>query len=462
MENNDYYQNKDFRHGFTIGVENARKNIEKDEDPYEAYLSSDVHFEWLKERISEKKESIAQIGNEISETKNTQKTSFEQLQTYTMNIGTFSRKVAFAQNQVDDIKQNIQNLQNKQQKLESEYSFFAGFLYLLAGLAFVCGDLIISHEIVAYALNIKGNFESWAFAIGLAMLSILLKPIYERLVEQPYLKESSTKSKKVYLVFQSILLTFSLMTLLILGFFRYEAYKTDKIKDNINRQIENIQSSSEEQSIGLENNKNQSLIDTQIAKQNQLTLLLVESRWAEFSFVLSGILFAVAGAICLGIALPIMQSFWHKWLQASPKIKQLDKQMKLAIDNLQLAEEALATQIAQKNILENQLQILPNTQELEQKREEIIEEINDLYERLKVADQDRRINTFSDGVEKGKANRAEMTDEEYEELRSSLMKQVGGNQEKEDVNAAYKQFRRKTLSPHQAIRKVIIEQFNQN
>ncbi len=75
MENNDYYQNKDFRHGFTIGVENARKNIEKDEDPYEAYLSSDVHFEWLKERISEKKESIAQIGNEISETKNTQKTS---------------------------------------------------------------------------------------------------------------------------------------------------------------------------------------------------------------------------------------------------------------------------------------------------------------------------------------------------------------------------------------------------
>ena len=462
MENNDYYQNKDFRHGFTIGVENARKNIEKEEDPYEAYLSSDVHFDWLKERIAEKKDTISQIDQEILEAKTTQKTSFEQLQTYTMNIGTFARKVSFAQNHADNIKQNIHTIQSKQQKLETDYSFFAGILYLLAGLAFVCGDLIISHEIVAYALNIKGLFESWAFAIGLAMLSILLKPIYERLIEQPYLKDSGTKSKKVYLIFQSILLTFSLITLLILGFFRYEAYKTDKVKENINRQIENIQSGEEEQGIGLDNSKNQAIVDAQIAKQNQLTLSLVESGWAQFSFVLSGILFAVAGAICLGIALPIMQAFWHKWLQASPKIRKLNQQYELAINNLQLAEESLAAQIAQKNILENQLLLLPNIQELQSKKETIIGEINDLFERLKVADQDRRINTFSDGMEKGKANRAEMTDDEYEELRSSLIKQVGGNNDKEDVNAAYKQFRRKTLSPHQAIRKVIIDQFNQN
>ena len=64
----------------------------------------------------------------------------------------------------------------------------AGIIYLAAGITFIFGDLIISHEIVAYALNIRDNYEAWAFAIGLAMLSVLLKPAYDRLVEQPFIR----------------------------------------------------------------------------------------------------------------------------------------------------------------------------------------------------------------------------------------------------------------------------------
>ena len=196
MENTENYYNSDFQHGYLIGVENIRKDKNQDDDPYEGFVSSHVTYEWLQERIVEKKEEVSKIDIEITDTKEKHKTAFDKLQEYILGISTHSRRVGFVQDQIDDNLATINLVKGKRNRNESPYSLLAGILYLLAGVAFVIGDLIISHEIVAYALNIRDNYEAWAFAIGLAMLSVLLKPAYDRLVEQPYINEYSPKTKR--------------------------------------------------------------------------------------------------------------------------------------------------------------------------------------------------------------------------------------------------------------------------
>ncbi len=465
MENPEDYYNSDFQHGYLIGVENIRKDKDQEDDPYEGYISSHVTYEWLQERISEKKQEVAKIDTEIAETKEKQKSSFDKLQEYIMGVNTHGRKVSFVQDQIDENLANIKRIEGKRNRNESPYSLFAGILYLLAGIAFVTGDLIISHEIVAYALNIRDNYEAWAFAIGLAMLSVLLKPAYDRLVEQPYINEYSPKTKRTYAIFQGFLVAFSVATMLILGWFRYEAYKTDKLKESINKQIKAMQINSQPMDPTAANPAdNQALIqkmDEQLKAYDKLNLDLVNSPWALMSFILSGVLFAIAGAICLGISFPIMQAYWYNWLQAGPAIRRLKKRNLKLVEELKTAESELAQQITQKSILENDLALLPDLAELKAERKEILAHIEDMLNRSKVADQDRRINTFDDGLEKGKANRDEMTDEEYEEFRSTSVRQMRNAQDTK-TDAGPKVYRNNGLRPHQALRKVITEQFNQN
>jgi hypothetical protein len=465
MENPENYYNSDYQHGYLLGVENIRKNKDKEEDPYEGFLSSHISYEWYQERIGEKKEEITILDAQIAETKEKQKTFFDKLQEHVMGVSTQARKAGFVQQQIDDNLLNIKRLEGKRNRNESPYSLLAGILYMFAGIAFVTGDLIISHEIVAYALNIRDNYEAWAFAVGLAMLSVLLKPAYDRLVEQPYLTEYSPKTKKTYAIFQGFLLVFSVATMFILGWFRYEAYKTDKLKESINKQIKAMQLNS--QSIdptATQPADNQVIIqkmDEQLKAYDKLNIDLVNSPWALMSFVLSGILFAIAGAICLGISFPIMQAYWHNWLQAGPAMRRIKKRNLKLIEELKLAEGEVAQQIVQKSILENDLALLPNLEELRAEKKGILVEIANLLEHSRIADQDRRISTFDDGLEKGKANRGDMTDAEYEEFRSTSVRQMRNAQDI-TTDAAPKVYRSNGLRPHQALRKVITEQFNQN
>ena len=459
MENPENYFNDDFEHGYTTGVEQVDKST------YEAYLSSHVDYEWLTERIAEKRAEVAKIDAEIEQTKEKSKSVFDKFQEFMSGEGVANKNVGYVQEKIDTLQAKIKSLESRRNMTESPYSMLAGVLYLLAGAAFIAGDLIISHEIVAYALNIRDNFEAWAFAVGLAMLSVLLKPAYERLVEQPYLQEYSAKTKRTYAIFQGFLLAFAIATMLILGWFRYEAYRTDKLKEGINKQIKTLQLNAQPiDAISAQPADNQLVIkqmDEQMKAYDKLNLDLVNSPWALASFVLSGVLFALAGAICLGIAFPILQSYWYRWFQVSFSLNRLKKRGLKFTKEMKIEEKILAEQTTQKNILEHDLVLLPNLDELKTQRKTILEEIAQHLESSKLADQDRRIHTFNDGVAKGNSNRGEMTDDEYEEFRSTSVRQMKNAQDARPETAP-KIYRSNGLRPHQALRKVITEQFNQN
>lgn len=465
QENENYYSD-DFQHGYTSGMEQVNR------ESYESYLTSQVSLEWLDERIGEKRNELARHEMHIENTQNRQKIAYDDLQGYLLAISQASRESDRIKKDLIANEYETASTQERRERASSKYSLMAGILYLVAGVSFLAGDLIISHEIVAYALNIRDNVEAWAFAFGLAMLSVLLKPAYERLIEAPYVENGSERSRKVYAWFKGALVLFSLVTLFILGWFRYEAYKTDKLKEAVNKNIKSLQLQQATDLTTTPNNlQNQTSliekIDQELKKIDGLNQNLVTSNWALASFVLSGILFAIAGAVCLGIAFPVLQSYWLRWLQIDPRLRRLRRRKWGFTDDLNLAEETLANGIVQKNILENELQTLPKIEALETQRQAIIAEIRKLLDDKKFAEIDSRNAAFSDGYEKGQITRDMMSEEELSQFKSNYFtipnlaaKAKASVAEKSPVQ--YIRNRQNSLRPYQQVRKMITDQFKED
>lgn len=455
MQEQEPYFNPDYQHGFQSGVEKL------DKGHFEGFLSTRSNEEWLRDRLSVKQQALNDVSEEIKSSKQQHKNSFDQLQQHMASLSVQSKEVSFLQKKFNDIEADLASIKNRHLNASTPYSFMAGVVYLLAGIAFVLGDLIISHEIVAYALNIHDNTEAWAFAVGLAMLSVLLKPAYERLIEEPYLKEKSARSQKIYSYFQGFLLFFAVGTMFILGWFRYEAYRTDQLKSGITQQIKTIQGAAQpidpSQATPEANQQMIGQMEQQLKRFDELNTNLVNSPWALASFVLSGILFAVAGAICLGIAFPILQAYWFRWLQASPKIKHLKKEQTVTANTLLTAEKQLAEEIFRKNVLENDLGIYSDLSDKEAEKAALQNEIDEISNHLKMQNIESRIAQFNDGYGRGMATQDGMSDDEAEEFRKRSLAQLRNIQPSKN-DQQQRIVRSNGLRPYEALRKSIAEQ----
>ncbi len=320
-------------------------------------------------------QEIQELDTEIRQTRQDQQQTYGSLQQHLVKIDSINKDIARQNQSVSETEADIASLEERYKKAAPKYSLFAGLLYFVAGLSFVAGDLIISHEIVAYALNIRNTTEAWFFAVGLAMVSVLLKPVYDRLIEGPYL-QNQEKSQKLYASFKITLAIFSVLTLFVLGWFRYEAYRTDKMKQAITQNIKNLQLQQADQTSASAILQ----VEKQMQQVDVLNQGLVTSPFALASFVLSGVLFAVAGAVCLGVSFPILQGFWFRWLQAGPKLKRLRKLRLQKQQRLAEIEGSLSEHLIQKGTLENKLSFLTPLTDLTERRNRLRQQMYALTE----------------------------------------------------------------------------------
>lgn len=448
--------NTDFQHGYTSGLEQVKA------DTYEGYLSSQVNYDWLTERIAEKRADIQRLDAQLTETTPKRQATFDALQTHLLKISTLAKLVERMESDRIAIETEQADLKQRRSNAATDYSLLAGVLFLAAGISFLAGDLIISHEIVAYALNIRDNTEAWAFAVGLAMVSILLKPTYDRLIEGPYQADPARNTGR-YQKFKLVLAGFSVLTLIVLGWFRYEAYRTDQLKAAINKSVKNLQLNAPLDASGNPVPLTPAVmqqIEKQLQDSDALNLDLVNSPWALLSFVLSGVLFALAGAVCLGLALPVFQSFWFRWLQIDPRRWKLRRRMKRLMKQLLPAEQALTEQVTRKAVLEHELDLLPAIDELKKEKKTLTDEINNLLNETRLAQTDSRIATYNDGYAKGEVARDTMTDEDFQRAQTDYSVLPGdGNK---DHSGTAERSRGRSLRPHQAIRKIINEGVDQS
>lgn len=418
--------NPDFQHGYTSGVEGVNR------ETYEGYLSSQINTDWLTERIQEKRTELANTEQRLAETTEANRTAFAELQNHTLQVDRLDKQVKQREADRQMLEADRDSLRERRTQAAPDYSLLAGILFLIAGISFLAGDLIISHEIVAYALNIRNTNEAWAFAVGLAMVSILLKPAYDRLIEKPY-QENPEANERKYSRFKMTLAVFAVLTLAVLGWFRYEAYRTDQLKAAINKSIRQLQVNPDPTAA------TQALspsamhqIEKQLNESSELNLALVNSPWALLSFVLSGILFAIAGAVCLGIALPVLSAFWFRWLQADIKLWKLRRRIKRITTELAPLEAQLAEQRTHQNVLQHNLELLPSLTELKAQQQTLNAELAELLAELKLALTDSRISNFNDGYGQGEATRTGLTDEEQRQLRKDMLTLQNGSRKRID------------------------------
>lgn len=448
----EHKNDPDFQYGMHNGIEKI------DKDNYEVYISSNEATEILEKKMARKYTQLEELDRKISQYST-------QLQAYfsektNANAKEDVQKVVQRQlnEEIEYLAAKQQIIEDKKKHLYSEHSLFAALLYLIGGFIFLAGDLIISHEIVAYALNIKGTFEAWSFAVGLAMISVLLKPAYEQLIERPYLHKKQTSSRVLYAVFHGLLVIFAVTTLTILGWFRYEAYKTDQLRLNITKEIRRIQRDIDllEPTDTLLKTQFEAQVESLITQANNLTISLVNNDWALLSFVLSGVLFALAGAVCLGIGLSSLHYYWFKWLQADRSIRKMEKKkIPLKAKMIDVEKEITELQATQKQLAFT-METSPNEEDLEKVRAEVLEEINELEGKYLRAKENTRISLYTDGYQKGQMVRDSMTLDEWKSY------QKGGLMEEQAVNDVTKSYKKAGARPYIALRKEINSSFNKN
>lgn len=405
----------DYQNGHDRGADNTRP------DHYEGHIASQLYADALTAQIQDKRDAIARLDAQIATVGAARHAVVQQREPHARRVDWLLKQLARieAARHITETEQTA--LQTRRQAAVTEYSLVAGLLFLVAALLFLAGDLIISHEIVAYALNIRNEIEAWAFAGGLAMVSVLLKPAYDRLIERPYHADRPTHGPR-YERFKVALALFAMLTLGVLGWFRYEAYRTDQLKAAINKTIRQLQQSAPitADGSGVEPALTPTLlsqIDAQLQQSAVLNQALVSSPWALASFVLSGLLFALAGAVCLGLGLPVLTTFWFRWVQTDGQLARLRRRLRRLDKQAAPLEAALLEPQTQQAILDHELTLLSHPAALQKQHQQLTVDLSNLMIEQRLAETDSRIHAFNDGYSRGAATRPAPTAEPRTEPR---------------------------------------------
>jgi hypothetical protein len=378
---------------FSHGLDNGRLNLDK--SYYESYLSSHILHGKSLEKLEARRQELATKETLLQETQRQSVQLIEKIGLQAHQVPVKAEHAGRLRSTVEHAASEKDQLRESRKNTRSDNAFIIGLLYVLAGGLFIAGDLVISKDIVAYAFGFKG-FEAWSFAGGLAALSLLLKPAYERLIEDYYHRGNTRR----YVYFKIALMFFALSTLAVLGLYRYEAYRVDKMKAFLNNEAAYLQSGSNGASTALVKQ-----LDRLRQQRIELNEELLNDPWGVWSFVLTGILFAVSGAVSLGIGMPIVQTYWKRWVQIPIRIRKMKRRERLSAVELEKAEAELGLLKAQKEITEAQLAALPDQAELRTEIRNLQAELRELTDQLALYEVDQRIAQYNDGYSRGSAQR---------------------------------------------------------
>ena len=220
----------------------------------------------------------------------------------------------------DELKDIVASLRLKIKDIILENSLLALVLMLVAALVFIAADFIISLTVVSTQLLLDGeifgeskffgfNPSPFIFALALAAIPFLLKPAYDRLIEQPY---KLNKNKNYFNVLIILVALAALGLLVNTGYVRLKDFEDF---NTMEATIENDKDGGLRLGPGSE---------PPITKNPEKPEFFI-----PFVVVVSGVLFALGGAILLGMGLPeLRKRVKRAWLKIVLKINH--RQIRLA------------------------------------------------------------------------------------------------------------------------------------
>jgi hypothetical protein len=222
----------------------------------------------------------------------------------------WDKQIAENTAKIEELKDIVASLKLKIKDVILENSLLALILMLVAALIFISADFIISLTVVSTQLLLDGeifgdfkifgfNPSPFIFALALAAIPFLLKPAYDRLIEQPY----KLNKNKIYFNVLIILVALAALGLLVnTGFVRLKDFEDlEKIEEiDLNGGV-----------MGLNFPPEPVVTPSQEKPDNVIA----------FVVVVSGFLFALGGAILFGMGLPeLRKRVKRAWLKIVLKI----------------------------------------------------------------------------------------------------------------------------------------------
>ncbi len=311
---------------------------------YESVLVQGVAEARIQEELDTLADRIEQVESTIEDVQSARR----DLAALKTEVSDLQGERERTKDQLDDVETSIEAVEQEQAATQQHGSTLYALLYTIAGAFFVAGDVIMSREIVANALKLRGDAEQWIFAVGLAMLAVLLKPAYDRLVERRYWAGNSRAFAGVI----SVCALGALGTLWVLGAFRSSAFATNSRIQQLTQELTETSDPAAIQQI-------QSQIST--LQQN-----LIDGPLTYWAFALTGVLFALAGAVCLGIGLRHARKAYHLRFRLYRTHRRLQARRTTLMERLRSLKEEIPTRRAE---MKRQQQLLADTASLDTLRE---------------------------------------------------------------------------------------------
>jgi hypothetical protein len=315
-----------YSHGFTNGV----YRVEPEKDHFEEFLLASTESE----KISEQRKRNHVRLLETRQLMALKQSAFERLQDVFIERGKSVEHLSARIHEIDDIKQVRQDKQKHLTEVRNathaEYAWVPALLFLAAGVVFIVGDISITHQITSWGFDMKG-IEGWVFAVGLAFTAFLIKPVVDRLLEKRFQK-TGQQLTNVYKAVLLIITGLGIVMLFLLGKFRSESQVAATKLGDINYQMQSLSDPNSAEYIKLAEERK--LINED----------LTNNPVGEWGIILSGIIFAIGGALCLSIAFPSLSQLINRYWILPLKISALRRQ----INNLD----------AQRTEIKNELKVV--------------------------------------------------------------------------------------------------------
>lgn len=180
----------------------------------------------------------------------------------------------------------IQQSKNRAEGIKMEFSIFPALLFFGAAIVFIIADVFFTNQVVGYLFDMQDD-EGLLIAIGLAGITFLIKPAIDRMLEKPYRDNRHVKRVHGFYLFVGIA---ALVMLGYLGYLRLEGVGIQGAS--------NVNTDTTVTLDMLQNNGGQALSDTSTIDQ------IIHGFPSQVLFIMSSLLFALAGAVCLSISLP--------------------------------------------------------------------------------------------------------------------------------------------------------------
>lgn len=294
--NNFYFSS--YQHGFTNGV----LQIQPDEDSFFRFLQHQREIERLQEKRRSCGIEMEKLRNELSGKRLIQLDKRKAMISGKLHAEYSENQVARLQGKIEKVANKHAGLSEKREHIRPEYAWLPALFFLIAGLVFVGADIVVTRDITASGFDMAG-VDGWLFSFGLAFTAFLIKPFLDRVYEKPF-QQSGHLLRTSFRILLLMIVLAGIVMLFFLGSFRSDA---KNIKAEINKNTEVIKTL--EAAYPVDADKvNDARVRIERSVQN-----LSENPAGKTGLILSGILFAIGGGLCLSVAFPSLTALLNRY-----------------------------------------------------------------------------------------------------------------------------------------------------